>query len=93
MDRQEIKRMAEISMLHFTEEELDNFEDSFSETMEIINRIKKWDTNGIKKTFHVNEMENHLREDEISPSLDQTVATSNSKTKKYGYFEIIKFVD
>lgn len=93
MDRESIKKMAAISMLHFTEEELDHFEESFSETMDIIDRIKKWDTSGLEETFHVNQMDNHLREDSIGESLEQNLATSNSKTEKYGYFEIIKFVD
>lgn len=93
MDRESIKKMAAISMLHFTEEELDRFEESFSETMDIIDRIKKWDTSGLEETFHVNQMDNHLREDSIGESLEQNLATSNSKTEKYGYFEIIKFVD
>lgn len=93
MNKEEIKKIAEISMLHFSEDELDSFGKSFSETMDIIDSIKKWDTDGLPKTIHVNEMENHLRKDEVKESLEQKIATKNTKTEKYGYFEIIKFVD
>lgn len=93
MKREEIKHMAEIAMLEFSDAELDQFAGSFSETMDLIDRIKKWDTQDLEKTFHVNEMDNHLRKDEIKESFTQDQATSNTKTEKYGYFEIIKFVD
>ncbi|MCD1147216.1 Asp-tRNA(Asn)/Glu-tRNA(Gln) amidotransferase subunit GatC [Peptoniphilus sp. KCTC 25270] len=93
MKKEDIRHIADIAMLEFTEEELDNFCDSFSESMDIVDCIKKWDTEEMEGTFQVNKMENHLREDEIVPSLTQEEATKNAKTEKYGYFEIIKFVD
>lgn len=93
MDRSEIKHIAEIAMLSFTDEELDNFAKSFSDTMDFINNIKNIPTFDIETKFQVNEMENNLRKDVIEDGLTQKEATMNTETEKYGYFEIMKFVE
>lgn len=93
MKREEIKHIAEIAMLSFTEEELDGFADDFSETMELIDRIKKVDTKDTEGTFHVNKRDMPLRKDEIKEGLTQEEATRNTVSEKYGYFEILRFVE
>lgn len=92
MKKDEIRHIAEISKLYFTDEALEGIVNDFSETMDLIDTIKESEIH-CDPTFHTNKLPNRLRKDEIRPSLDREEATKNADSVKYGYFEIIKFVD
>lgn len=89
----EIKHIADIAQIYFTEEELQGFQKDFTETMELIDNIKEIDTDGVDITFHVNDTENNLRKDTVEKSLAQEEATKNTVDEKYGYFKIVRFVE
>ncbi len=93
MNRDEIKHIADIAQIDFTEDELKSFEKNFIENMNLIEKIKKIDTEGLKEVFQVNGTENNLRSDEIGKSLTQDEATKNTVSEKYGYFKLLKFVE
>lgn len=93
MNRDEIRHIANIAMLDFSEETLDAFSETFNETMELIDRIKDVDTKGMSPIFHVNDHPMPLRVDETKEGLTQEEATQNTASEKYGYFEVMKFVD
>lgn len=93
MNRDEIKHIADIAQIDFTEDELKSFEKNFIENMNLIEKIKKIDTEGLKEVFQVNGTENNLRSDKIGKSLTQDEATKNTVSEKYGYFKLLKFVE
>ncbi|MDO5715156.1 MAG: Asp-tRNA(Asn)/Glu-tRNA(Gln) amidotransferase subunit GatC [Tissierellia bacterium] len=93
MNREEIKHIANIAQIDFSDEKLNEFQDSFSETMDLIDKIKNIDTEGVERVFQVNGTENNLREDKVQQSLGQEKALSNTEEKKYGYFKLMKFID
>ena len=93
MKREEIAHIAEIAMLQFSEEALDGFADDFVDTMKLIDRIKEVDTKDCQGTFHIVEEDMPLRHDEVQEGLTQKEATQNTKSEKYGYFEILPFVE
>ncbi|MBS4882219.1 Asp-tRNA(Asn)/Glu-tRNA(Gln) amidotransferase subunit GatC [uncultured Peptoniphilus sp.] len=93
MNKEDIRHIADIAQIDFTDEELDKFAPSFDENIELVNKIKEIDTEGVEKVFQVNGTENNIREDKTGESLSQEEALENAATKKYGYFKLIKFVD
>ena len=93
MNKEDIRHIANIAQIDFSEEELDKFAPSFDENIELVNKIKEIDTEGVEKVFQVNGTENNIREDKTGESLSQEEALENAATKKYGYFKLIKFVD
>ncbi len=93
MNKEDIKHIADIAQIDFTDEELDKFAPSFDENIVLVNKIKEIDTEGVEKVFQVNGTENNIREDKTGESLSQEEALENAATKKYGYFKLIKFVD
>ena len=93
MNKEDIKHIADIAQIDFTDEELDKFAPSFDENIELVNKIKEIDTEGVEKVFQVNGTENNIREDKTGESLSQEEELENAATKKYGYFKLIKFVD
>ena len=93
MNKEDIRHIADIAQIDFSEEELDKFAPNFDENIELVNKIKEIDTEGVEKVFQVNGTENNIREDKTGESLSQEEALENAATKKYGYFKLIKFVD
>lgn len=93
MNKEDIRHIADIAQIDFTDEELDKFAPTFDENIELVNKIKEIDTEGVEKVFQVNGTENNIREDITGESLSQEEALENAATKKYGYFKLIKFVD
>ncbi|WP_085876106.1 Asp-tRNA(Asn)/Glu-tRNA(Gln) amidotransferase subunit GatC [Peptoniphilus vaginalis] len=93
MNKEDIRHIANIAQIDFTDEELDKFAPSFDENIELVNKIKEIDTDGVEMVFQVNGTENNIREDKTRESLSQEEALENVATKKYGYFKLIKFVE
>ena len=93
MNKEEIRHIANIAQMDFSDEELDKFAPSFEEIIELVNKIKDIDTEGVDEVFQVNGTENNIREDKTGETLSQEEALENTATKKYGYFKLIKFVD
>ncbi|MGO1580024.1 MAG: Asp-tRNA(Asn)/Glu-tRNA(Gln) amidotransferase subunit GatC [Peptoniphilaceae bacterium] len=93
MKPSEVMHIANIAQIDFTKEELEGFETSFIETMNLIDKIKEIDTKYLGITFQVNDTVNNLRPDTEGKSLKQEEAVQNSSDEKYGYFKIVKFVD
>lgn len=93
MNKEDIKHIANIAQIDFSNEELDKFAPTFDENIELVNKIKEIDTEGVEKIFQVNGTENNIREDKTGESLTQEEALENAATTKYGYFKLIKFVD
>ena len=93
MNKEDIRHIANIAQIDFTDEELDKFAPSFDENIELVNKIKEIDTDGVEMVFQVNGTENNIREDKTGESLTQEEALENAATKKYGYFKLINFVE
>lgn len=93
MNKEDIRHIANIAQIDFTDEELDKFAPSFDKNIELVNKIKEIDTDGVEMVFQVNGTENNIREDKTGESLTQEEALENAATKKYGYFKLIKFVE
>ncbi|MFR3064624.1 Asp-tRNA(Asn)/Glu-tRNA(Gln) amidotransferase subunit GatC [Peptoniphilus sp.] len=93
MNKEDIRHIANIAQIDFTDEELDKFAPSFDENIELVNKIKEIDTDGVEMVFQVNGTENNIREDKIGEPLTLEEALENAATKKYGYFKLIKFVE
>lgn len=93
MNKEDIRHIANIAQIDFSDEELEKFAPNFDEIIELVNKIKEVDTEGVEEVFQVNGTENNIREDKTGESLTQEEALENAATTKYGYFKLIKFVD
>ena len=93
MNKEDIRHIANIAQIDFSDEELEKFAPNFDEIIELVNKIKEVDTGGVEEVFQVNGTENNIREDKTGESLSQEEALENAATKKYGYFKLIKFVE
>ncbi len=92
MTIEEIKKIAELSMLEFSEEELLSFNEDFAVMDEKIARLKGVTLNGVTYKIPVKEYE-ELREDEVKPSSDRVDTLKNAPKKDSISFILPKVVE
>lgn len=92
MTIEEIKKIAELSMLEFSEEELVSFNEEFKVMDEKIARLKGVTLNGVAYKIPVKEYE-ELRQDEVKPSSDRVDTLKNAPKKDSISFILPKVVE
>ena len=93
IDIKTIEKLASLSKLKFTKEELDLISKDMSKMVDFINQLDEIDTEGVEPLIHLNEEFNNWREDEIKEMLDIKEALSNSPIKDSTYFKLPKVLD
>ena len=90
----EIKTLARLSRLEFSEEEIRKFAPEFEEIIEFANRINEQvegDTSSIREVVTRTVKWEDLREDEVKDSLPNEKITSNVEAEN-GYFPVRRVV-
>ncbi len=92
MTIEEIKKIAELSMLDFSDEELEKFRSEFEVIDEKIKRVEGVDLKGV--TYQIPVMEyDSLREDEVKPSSSRQDTLKNAPRKDSISFILPKVVE
>lgn len=92
MTIEQIKRLEDLSMLKFSEEELNKFLKDFQELETFIEQVNKVDLPKNFEATKVLEFEN-LREDEVKPSSDRELILKNAPRKDSISFIVPKVVE
>lgn len=93
VSKEKIKKIAELSMLKFSKEEVVNLTEKLNKKLEYIEKIKELDTENIKPTFQVNNNYQYLRDDSIRKSFSKEEALKNAPDEQFGYFKLPKVLD
>ncbi len=88
----DVKRIAEISRLKLSEEELRDFSKDVSDVLRAFEDLKRVNTEGVEPSFHVVGIEGEFREDVIEKPLTQSEALSNVKSIRRGYVKSPKLI-
>lgn len=89
---EEVKRLASLSALDFSEEELNSFIPEFEKLLEFVDQVKNCDTDDEKIEYTSHKLAS-LREDEVGQSLPQEEILLNSPKTKKGSFCVPKMLD
>lgn len=87
-----VKHIAKLANLPLSRTEERKFEKQLSSILEYVEKLNKIDTKNIESTSQVTGLENAVREDNITSSLTQSEALSNSKSNYNGMFMIKKIL-
>ena len=79
---EEVKKIALLSRLSFSEDELENLKDS----------IKQYDTEGVAPMAHAVEQFNVMREDIPDTSFTHEEALMNAPEQEDGYFKVKRII-
>lgn len=92
--QKEIKTLARLSRLEFSDEEIEKFAPEFEEIIDFANRINEQvagDTDTIREVVTRTVKWEDLREDEVKESLPDEKITSNVQAEN-GYFTVKRVV-
>lgn len=95
LTKEEIKHIANLAKLKFSNEEIEKFSDEFNSILDYISQIKECDTTGIEFEHNLNNFRgNVLQEDVTKESLNRDVVLKNATNgrNKNGYIRTSKIV-
>lgn len=93
MKKEDIKYMAELAKLSFSDEELENHAEKLSGIINYAGLLNEVDTDNVKPTYEVNEHIQNLREDVAEEGLTREEVLQNSIEDQYGYFKILRIME
>jgi len=95
LTKEEIKHIADLAKLRFTDEELEKFSGEFNSILDYISQIKECDTTGIEFEHNLDTFDGDvLQEDITRPSLsrDEVLENATNGRSKNGYVRTSKIV-
>ncbi|CAK7086620.1 MULTISPECIES: Asp-tRNA(Asn)/Glu-tRNA(Gln) amidotransferase subunit GatC [Tissierella] len=93
ISKEDVKHVASLAKLKFSEEEIDEFTDKFSEVLAYVEKLNQIDTENIEPTYQVYDYNQKLREDTVKEGLQREEVLQNAIEEQYGYFKILKIVE
>lgn len=82
--KEDIEYVAKLAKLRLTEEEKEKLTPQMADIIDFANRISQLNTDGIKETAHILEMNNVFREDEVKASYNRDDILMNAPQKEAG---------
>ena len=89
---EELKHIANLSNLYFSDEELQKYASNMSSVVEFANELSKIDTTGVEITNSILGEYNIFRKDEIKESFDRDLLLDNAPEQGDGMFKIPKVI-
>ena len=92
---EQVRHIAKLSNLEFTQEELETFVPQFSKILEHIEQLGQVNTDGIEPTYHAVATRidsKNSRRDDVRPSFFQEEALANAPDADQGQFRVPKVI-
>ena len=77
ISEQEVKKIAELSRLSLTNEELKKRTEDMNNILDYMDTLNEIDTENVEELYNVHDMNNSLREDNYESSLDKKDVLAN----------------
>lgn len=90
VDREQVLRMAKLSRLEITPEELERMTGSLNQLVEYMDMLKRLDLKAVEPMLAVDTSSRPLREDEVKPSLGKDETFRNAPEVNLEHFSIPK---
>ena len=88
ISEQEVKKIAELSRLSLTNEELKKRTKDMNNILDYMDTLNEIDTENVQELYNVHDMNNSLREDNYESSLDKKDVLANSPNSNSDYIEV-----
>ena len=88
ISEQEVKKIAELSRLSLTNEELKKRTKDMKNILDYMDTLNEIDTENVEELYNVHDMNNSLREDNYESSLDKKDVLANSPNSNSDYIEV-----
>lgn len=92
IDRTVVEKVAHLSRLSLTEEEVQMYATQLNDIMETMEVLQQIDTEGVEPLAHVLPIKNVLRADEVGQTLPKEKVLANAPNEIDGMFSVPKIV-
>jgi len=89
---EEVRHIAELAHIELTEEEEAIFTEQFNRILEYFSKIDEVDTEGVPPTYHVLDLVNVYRDDEVEESLGGDEPLRNAPKREGRFFRSPRIV-
>lgn len=89
----DLKHVARLARLHFSDEELQKFESQVEEILKFVDQLKAVDVKGIEPTSHPLKLSNVFREDKPAPAFPVEEVLKRAPKSKGRFFEVPKIIE
>jgi len=90
--KDEVRHIAKLAHLEFSEDELGRFTQQFNAILEYVARLNALDTADVQPTSHVGGGSHALRDDTLRPSMSREEALANAPDSERGHFKVPKVI-
>ena len=90
--KEEVKHVAHLARLEFSEEELEQFTDQLAQILTYVAKLNELDTSQVEPTYHALRLTNVFREDEVKASIPTEEALANAPERENGFFVVPKVI-
>ncbi|WP_290032957.1 Asp-tRNA(Asn)/Glu-tRNA(Gln) amidotransferase subunit GatC [Ligilactobacillus cholophilus] len=91
--KEEVRKIAELSKLEFTDEELEMFTSQIEEIMNMSHQLSKIDTTNVKPTINVTDAVNIMREDVAKNPTPREELMKNVPEHEDGFIKVPAILD
>lgn len=92
LNRETTLKLARLSHLSFSEEELDQIQQDLSKMIGFVEKLNEIDTTGIQPLTHISNTNNRLRTDEVKGSISAEEAFKNAPSASDHFFTVPKVI-
>ena len=93
IDEAQVRRVALLSRLELSDQEVSQFSTQLSAIFEYIEKLNELDTDTVEPLAHCLPIHNVLRDDVPRPSLSNDEALANAPDREDEYFKVPKILD
>lgn len=90
--KDEVRRIAKLASLEFSEVELDRFTEQFNSILEFVATLDRVDVSGVEPTSHIASGAHTLREDATEPCLPRDEAVANAPETDGVHFKVPRVI-
>lgn len=93
VSREDVEYVAKLARIELTEDERDTLTSQLSSILGHIEKLNELDIEGVEPTFHVLDVTNVFREDEVRPSLPTEETLKNAPARDGDFFKVPKILE
>ena len=93
IERKDVEYVTNLAQLKLTPEEMDKFTSQLDQLVSYVNKLNQLDTSEVEPTFHVLDIYNVFREDEVKDSSDRDSILSSAPASEDGFFVVPKIIE
>ncbi len=93
VSREDVEYVARLARIELTEQEKDTLTSQLSSILDHIEKLNELDIEGVEPTFHVLDVTNVFREDEVRASLPTEEIMKNAPARDGDFFKVPKIIE